>query len=100
MRKIPMPEMIPRSERWDHMRGPDLVPLDQPCHGCAVTTGLYIEISADLATEPLERQIALSKKWSCHNHPGRACRGNWNYLRLDKPKALSEEKDYAHTNSL
>lgn len=59
---------------------PALVPLESPCDDCAVTGGLYTEISEALAEQPLSVQRAISEKWDCHDHRDRACRGNINLL--------------------
>jgi len=51
--------------------------LKKPCGDCAVTHGLYTEIAMALKCESSETRKAISEKWWCHNHPERACRGNW-----------------------
>lgn len=51
------------------------------CHDCAVTHGLYLEISEALALEPAEIQEKVSRNWFCHNNVDRACRGNLNNLK-------------------
>lgn len=48
-----------------------------PCHDCAVICNLYTEISEDLRRMPPDVKQAVSEKWFCHNHPGKACEGNW-----------------------
>ncbi len=66
------------AEYWrDHAaRGPMLRPLGRPCHDCAVTWGLYRDLSDDLARQPSDVREAVSANWFCHNHPDRACAGN------------------------
>jgi hypothetical protein len=78
---------------WDHMTGPDLEPLEKPCGDCAVTCGFYLEISQALAREPAEVQDSVKKKWFCHNHSDRACRGNWDYLARRAPNPGQPESD-------
>lgn len=66
----------------DQLTWPILKLLDKPCSDCAVTCGLYLPYSRGLALESKEVQVAASIRWFCHNHPNRACRGNWNFLNL------------------
>lgn len=75
-----------------HLEGkaewPELPLLDKPCvdadgrPDCAVVCGLYTEISDALKLEDKDVQKAMSKTWFCHNHRGKACRGNANRLGL------------------
>lgn len=58
-----------------------LEPMDKPCHDCAVVCGLYTEISDALKNEPACIQEFISKRWFCHNHRNRACKGNIDNLR-------------------
>lgn len=67
---------------------PTLKPLGKPCHDCAVTCGLYTEISNALASEPDAVVKAASAKWFCHNHPDRACAGN-----IENLAALRAQKE-------
>lgn len=61
---------------------PVLPLLSKPCGDCAVTCGFYGEITQALATQPQNVQLEVSQKWFCHNHNGRACRGNANELGI------------------
>jgi hypothetical protein len=45
------------------------------CHDCAVTCGLYTELSDELAKlDDIKDEV--SQKWFCHTNPNMACRGN------------------------
>lgn len=52
--------------------------LAKPCFDCAVTTGFYALYSDALNTQSTDIKLVVSKKWFCHNYPGKACRGNAN----------------------
>lgn len=69
------------------VNGYPLKPLGRPCYDCAVTFGLYTEISDALGLQPAEVIAAASVRWSCHNHPNRACRGN-----IDRIASSPEER--------
>lgn len=56
---------------------PPLPVRKHACRDCAVTCGLYTEISDALRDEPEEVRRVLSERWFCHNTTGQACRGNW-----------------------
>jgi hypothetical protein len=71
-----------RSEWAYALTGPEIPVLAKPCGDCAVECGFYMEISQRLALEDRQTQEDVSKRWFCHNHRGRACRGNWNHLGL------------------
>jgi hypothetical protein len=62
--------------------GPELPLLEKPCSDCPVTCGFYLPYSRGLALESKEVQLEVSKRWFCHDNPGNACRGNWNFLKL------------------
>lgn len=83
------PSFVPSSkeEYWARQatNGDPMEPLGKPCHDCAVTCGLYSELSDELATLPPEIIKAVSLRWWCHNNHGRACRGNID--RLDREPA-------------
>ena len=76
----------------DRGRAP-LPPRDKPCGDCAVTGGLYTEISCALAEQPEDVQRAVSDHWFCHDDRNKACRGNINTLATLRRK---REVDPAH----
>jgi hypothetical protein len=83
--KIPEIKLQMLTDPWAlHKEGPELELLDRPCEDCAVTCGFYLPYSQDLSKEPKEIQLQVSKRWFCHNDRRKACRGNWNYLKLGK----------------
>jgi len=61
-----------------------LKPMDEPCSDCPVVFGMYQPFSEKLALLPKPDQLKASEKWFCHTDHRRACRGNWNFLELDK----------------
>ena len=62
---------------------PALPLMPRPCHDCAVTCGFYKPYTDGLALLPKGAQLQASKRWFCHNHCGRACRGNADQLGID-----------------
>ncbi len=56
--------------------------LRKPCGDCAMTCGFYGEYGEALAQESPEVQLGVSQQWFCHNHTGRACKGNAQALGL------------------
>lgn len=70
---------------WDiHLKGPPIKPLAKPCGDCAVECGFYSPVTDALALEPRKVQVEVSLRWYCHNNPRRACRGNWNRLKIQE----------------
>ena len=63
-------------------RGSRLRPLGRPCHDCAVICDFYRIFSDELALQPEPIRTEAALRWSCHNHPNRACRGNLNNLAM------------------
>ena len=79
---VPTPEEYFRNMVADNVHHPELELLPRPCGDCAVTSGFYQENSDHLGRQPADVQLAVSKKWYCHNAANKACRGNANCLGL------------------
>jgi hypothetical protein len=69
---------------------PELPLLDKPCHDCAITTGFYIEIADELLQQDIELQDKVLKRWFCHNHRNKACRGAYNYVHTKRKVKANE----------
>lgn len=61
---------------------PELEYLEKPCHDCAVLCGFYKDLSDDLSNMNINIRERISRKWFCHNHPNKACRGNANNVGI------------------
>ena len=88
---IKTPEPMSNEEYWEmHSQGPELEVLDKCCHDCAIKTGFYIPYAEELSEQPIEIQNKAVKRWFCHNHTNKACRGAYNYIkskqRIDESK--------------
>ena len=70
------------ASRYEAEKNDPPVPITRssPCSDCAVTHGLYTEISDALLTMPEPVKTGFSERWDCHN--GGRCMGHW--LRLRK----------------
>lgn len=75
----------PKENYWNRfMNDPELELLEKPCHDCAITTDFYTPIANELLKESEEVQDKVMKRWFCHNHPNRACRGCFNYINVKR----------------
>lgn len=72
---IPSPYPLAEREPFAHMTGHARDPRAEPCSDCAVTTGYYKRYTILLKRETPERQVEISRRWTCHQTPGLACAG-------------------------
>jgi hypothetical protein len=70
-------ETISNNNYWKShsTRGKPMPTLTSPCHDCAITTGFYQPYADKLKEQPIEMQREVVKRWFCHNHGNRACKG-------------------------
>lgn len=98
---IKLPKPMSKTAYWQMKakHGPELKPLNKPCHDCAVTTGFYQPFTDELKDQPTHIQHAVSKRWTCHNHTNNACKGNWNQIMLSKQHRLPGNKTIIQEDS-
>lgn len=67
---------------WEHhaINGEELEVLYKPCADCAIISGFYKTYADDLINHA-DLIDAVKKRWYCHNHCEKACRGLWDYLK-------------------
>ncbi|EOQ15413.1 hypothetical protein KQ3_05882 [Bacillus cereus B5-2] len=58
----------------------ELDSMKKPCSDCAIVTGFYVEYADDLLKQPIEVQEKAKKRWFCHNHTNRCCKGLEDYM--------------------
>jgi len=59
----------------------ELKPLAKPCHDCAVECGFYLPFAEALSMLPKDEVEYHSRRWFCHENPGRSCAGNISFQK-------------------